>query len=207
MNILSFFTKHLNSVLSPEKQSAYTCPHTGKTFYSGKCYDQTGQLVETDALGTDPYIAEVMLFAGNFAPQGWAFCQGQLLAVSEYDALFSLVGTIYGGDGRTTFGLPDLRSRIPIGSNTGPGLTTRRLGEKGGSENITITNTQMPTNAQTVPMVKNRAVGTASTGIVEGRIDGTKNFTVGGGQSHTNTPPFLGMNYCIALYGIYPSRN
>ncbi len=207
MDILSFFTKHLNNVLRPEKQSTYTCPRSGKTFYSGKCYDQVGNLIETDALGSEPFIAEVMLFAGNFAPRGWALCQGQLLAISQYDALFSLVGTIYGGDGQTTFGLPDFRSRIPIGAGTGPGLSNRTLGEKSGAENITITNANMPTIAQTVPIVKNRAVGTASTGIVEGRIDGTKNLTVGGGQSHTNVPPFLGMNYCIALEGIYPSRS
>ncbi|MEO1370355.1 MAG: tail fiber protein, partial [Acidobacteriota bacterium] len=86
---------------------------------------------------SEPFVGEVRMFAGNFAPRGWAFCDGQLLAVSQNDALFSLLGTIYGGDGRTTFGLPDLRGRIPIHAGSGPGLSPRRLGAKSGSENET----------------------------------------------------------------------
>ena len=83
---------------------------------------------------SDPFIGEIIMFAGNFAPRGWAFCDGQLLPISQNSALFSILGTTYGGDGRTTFGLPDLRGRVPIGPRTGPGLTAYRLGEKGGSE-------------------------------------------------------------------------
>ena len=94
----------------------------------------------------DPLLAEIIMFAGNFAPRGWAFCDGQLLAVSQYSALFSLLGTTYGGDGRTTFGLPDLRGRTAIHPGTGPGLTNRQLGAKGGSENNTINITQLPTH-------------------------------------------------------------
>lgn len=208
MNLLSFFTKHLNNVLRLEKQSAYSCPHSGKTFYPGKRYDATGNINEAQTLGSSPYVGEVMLFAGNFAPQGWAFCQGQLIPIAENDALFALIGTTYGGDGQTTFGLPDLRSRIPIGIGQGPGLSSRVLGEQAGTESVTIEANNMPTIGQTVPIVKNRAVGTATTGVVEGRIDATRSLTVtGGGQSHTNIPPFLGLNFCIALYGIFPSQN
>ena len=93
---------------------------------------------------SEPFVGEIRMFAGNFAPQGWAYCDGQLLAVSSNDALFSLLGTIYGGDGRTTFGLPDLRGRIPIHTGTGPGLSQRRLGSKSGTEKETLTVNELP---------------------------------------------------------------
>ena len=92
----------------------------------------------------EPFIAEIIMFGGNFAPRGWAFCDGQLLAINTNQALFSLLGTTYGGDGRTTFGLPDLRGRVPVHPGTGPGLTQRRLGEKGGTETNTMNINQMP---------------------------------------------------------------
>ena len=95
---------------------------------------------------SEPFVGEIRMFAGNFAPRGWSLCDGQLVAVSQNDALFSLLGTIYGGDGRTTFGLPDMRGRIPIHAGTGPGLSQRRLGAKGGTERETITVTQMPSH-------------------------------------------------------------
>ena len=208
MSMLSFFVKQINRVLVKEKTSVFVSSHSGKTFYSRKRYDATGNTNEAETIGSSPFIGEVMLFAGNFAPLGWTFCQGQLLPISEYDALFALIGTTYGGDGQTTFGLPDLRSRIPIGIGQGPGLSSRVLGEQAGTESVTIEANNMPTIGQTVPIVKNRAVGTATTGVVEGRIDATRSLTVtGGGQSHTNIPPFLGLNFCIALYGIFPSQN
>ena len=94
----------------------------------------------------EPFVGEIRMFAGNFAPRGWAFCDGQLLSVSDNDALFSLLGTIYGGDGRTTFGLPDLRGRIPIHAGQGSGLSNRRLGSKGGAEQVTVTVNQTPTH-------------------------------------------------------------
>ena len=94
----------------------------------------------------DPMMASIMLFAGNFAPRGWAFCDGQLLPISQYSALFSLLGTTYGGDGRTTFGLPDLRGRAPIGPRNGPGLSSYRLGEKGGIEDVVLNQTQIPSH-------------------------------------------------------------
>lgn len=92
----------------------------------------------------DPFIAQIIMFGGNFAPRGWAFCNGQLMAISSNDALFSLIGTTYGGDGRSTFALPDLRGRAPIHAGTGPGLTTRRLGARSGTETVTLTQNQMP---------------------------------------------------------------
>ena len=92
---------------------------------------------------SDPFIGEIRMFGGNFAPRGWAFCEGQLLSVNQNDALFSLLGTIYGGDGRTTFGLPDMRGRVPVHMGQGPGLSDRRLGSKGGEENVTLTVNQI----------------------------------------------------------------
>ena len=95
---------------------------------------------------SEPFVGEIRMFAGNFAPRGWAFCDGQLLATSQNDALFSLLGTIYGGDGRTTFGLPDLRGRIPVHAGTGPGLSPRRLGAKAGAEKVTLTVNELPSH-------------------------------------------------------------
>ncbi len=99
---------------------------------------------------SEPFVGEIRMFAGNFAPRGWAFCDGQLLAVSQNDALFSLLATVYGGDGRTTFGLPDLRGRIPIHAGTGPGLSPRRLGAKFGTEEETLTVNQLPSHSHTL---------------------------------------------------------
>jgi len=98
----------------------------------------------------DPFIAEIMIFAGNFAPRGWAFCNGQLMPISQYTALFSLVGTIYGGDGRTTFALPDLRGRVPMHFGQGPGLTSRTIGEKGGAETSVLSVSQLPAHSHTI---------------------------------------------------------
>ena len=108
---------------------------------------------------SEPFVGEIRMFAGNFAPRGWAFCDGQLLAVSQNDALFSLLGTIYGGDGRTTFGLPDMRGRIPIHAGHGPGLSERRLGAKGGAEQVTLTVNQMPSHGH--PARADTAIGTS----------------------------------------------
>ena len=99
---------------------------------------------------SEPFIGEIRMFAGSFAPRGWALCDGQLLAVSQNDALFSLLGTIYGGDGRTTFGLPDMRGRIPIHFGSGPGLTPRTLGNKFGSEHETLITNQLPSHSHTL---------------------------------------------------------
>lgn len=170
---------------------------------------------------SEPFVGEIRMFAGNFAPRGWAFCDGQLLAVSQNDALFSLLGTIYGGDGRTTFGLPDLRGRLPIHAGSGPGLSPRRLGAKGGAENVTLTVNQLPSHTHTFS--GSTAPGTQSNpagNVLAGRagdntyvedtaltaMSSSSVSNVGGSRSHTNLMPFLCINFIIALFGIYPSR-
>jgi microcystin-dependent protein len=171
---------------------------------------------------SEPFVGEIRMFAGNFAPRGWAFCDGQLLAVSQNDALFSLLGTIYGGDGRTTFGLPDLRGRLPIHAGSGPGLSPRRLGAKSGAENETLTTNQLAShshdfNGNTAdanilgPQGKVVANGVGvdyylaqnqNVSMASGMIANT-----GGSRSHSNLMPALCINFIIALFGIYPSRH
>jgi microcystin-dependent protein len=170
---------------------------------------------------SEPFVGEIRMFAGNFAPRGWAFCDGQLLAISQNDALFSLLGTIYGGDGRTTFGLPDLRGRIPIHAGTGPGLTTRRLGSKGGAEKHTLTVNELPSHSHQMQATTEGAndlnppnavlaqpaadIYVNDTPIVDMNSGAIGN--VGGSRSHTNLMPFLCIHFIIALVGIYPSRS
>lgn len=171
---------------------------------------------------SEPFVGEIRMFAGNFAPRGWAFCDGQLLAVSQNDALFSLLGTIYGGDGRTTFGLPDMRGRVPMHAGSGPGLSPRRLGAKAGAENVTLTVNQLPSHTHNLQASQDLAGQSAPQGLVPGNspsIDlyretaptgnvSTNAITsIGGSRKHTNLQPFLCINYIIALVGIYPSRN
>lgn len=177
---------------------------------------------------SEPFTGEIRLFAGTFAPRGWAFADGQLLAISGNDALFSLYGTIYGGDGRTTFGLPDLRGRIPIHQGQGPGLSPRPIGAKGGAESVTINLNQLPAHNHTplnataagadsrdpVSSPAAQAPGTASPTVYTDQVD-TQTFPMsgqaipaeGGSQAHTNMVPFQCINYIVALYGVYPSRN
>ena len=165
------------------------------------------------------------MFAGNFAPLGWAYCDGQLLAISQNDALFSLFGTLYGGDGRTTFGLPDMRGRVPVHYGSGPGLTSRNLGSKYGAESVTLTSNQLPSHDHT-PLKASAAQATSTdpTGRSTGKAD---KFSyrpasafppdqamsseaigkVGGSASHTNLQPFACIHFIVALYGIYPSRH
>ena len=162
------------------------------------------------------------MFAGTFAPRGWAFCDGQLLAVSQNDALFSLLGTIYGGDGRTTFGLPDARGRIPIHAGHGPGLSERRLGAKGGAEAVTLTVNQLPSHTHGMHASSSSASDnnpqdklTADSASSEVYIESTPAVnlsndaitSVGGSRSHTNLMPFLCVHFIVALFGIYPSRH
>jgi microcystin-dependent protein len=172
---------------------------------------------------SEPFVGEIRMFAGNFAPRGWAFCDGQLLAVSQNDALFSLLGTIYGGDGRTTFGLPDLRGRIPIHAGHGPGLSERRLGAKGGAEKVTLTVNQLPSHGH--PLSAKAAVATvrnpqdkvlaqpatflytAIPSAPPAQFNSQAVTNVGGSRSHTNLMPYLCIHFIIALVGIYPSRH
>lgn len=176
------------------------------------------------------FIGEVDLFAGNFAPRQWAFCDGQLLAISSNEALFSILGTIYGGDGRTTFGLPDLRSRVAVGVGQGPGLRSYRIGSRGGSETDTITSATMPTHTHTASgKVKasndpaqagssaagqhfaefTGAVYPDENGTIDDMMNGTASITIGntgGSLGHNNVSPVLTLNYVICLFGPYPSR-
>ena len=174
---------------------------------------------------SEPFVGEIRMFAGNFAPRGWAFCDGQLLAVSQNDALFSLLGTIYGGDGRTTFGLPDLRGRLPIHAGHGPGLSERRLGAKGGAEKVTLTVNQLPSHnhswrASTVAATLTSPVGPPPASLAQSQADIYRSeldlptnlssqavSNTGGSRSHTNLMPFLCVHFIIALFGIYPSRH
>lgn len=172
---------------------------------------------------SEPFIGEIKMFAGNFAPRGWAMCDGQLLAVSQNDALFSLLGTIYGGDGRTTFALPDMRGRIPVHAGTGPGLTPRRLGEKSGSESHMLVPDQIPDHTHNIKVLNKPG----DSGNPENRIWAASSGTpmayarenpdtalaadaisnTGGNQAHNNMMPHLCIYFIIALFGIYPSRH
>ncbi len=164
-----------------------------------------------------PYVGEIRIFAGNFAPAGWMFCEGQLLPISEQETLFQLIGTTYGGDGQSTFALPDLRGRLPI--HQGNGFI---LAETGGAEEITLTVSQIPahshpllaTNNQassTVPAGKVLAPTPAATVTAYGTDAPLTNMSpaavspVGGSQPHTNFQPYLCVNFIISLYGIFPS--
>ena len=170
---------------------------------------------------SEPFVGEIRMFAGNFAPRGWAFCDGQLLAVSQNDALFSLLGTIYGGDGRTTFALPDMRGRIPIHMGSGPGLSNRQLGSKGGSEKVTLTTNQLPAHGHAFqgtdqlgntpnPSGNALAKSTAADAYINeapGAAMASGLVTESGGsRSHSNMQPYLAIHFIIALFGIYPSR-
>lgn len=172
---------------------------------------------------SEPFVGEIRMFAGNFAPRGWAFCDGQLLAVSQNDALFSLYGTIYGGDGRTTFGLPDLRGRVPIHAGTGPGLSPRRLGSKAGEEQVTLTVNQLPSHTHPFTGSTDNGLDSnpqgnflASSTVLQPYSESEALDTsmasaaitsVGGSRSHTNLQPFLCVHFIVALFGIYPSRH
>jgi microcystin-dependent protein len=170
-----------------------------------------------------PFLGQIMWTPYNFAPQGWAFCNGQLLSIVQNTALFSLIGTTYGGDGRTTFGLPDLRGRTPIASGQGPGLSNYNVGDHGGVEGVALTIGQMAQHTHSANCSTARGNSATPTGSTIWAVSsggdhiystGTPNATlgnaaigaVGGGQPHENRPPFLTLNYCIALVGIFPSR-
>lgn len=180
------------------------------------------------AQAQEPYIGEIKMFGGNFAPRGWALCDGQLLSIAQNQALFSILGTTYGGDGRTTFGLPDLRGRVPIHVGTGAGLSPKRLGEKGGQENVTLTVNQLPSHSHsaTVQISADSTVATSDKpenlyparnagstpqyGDTANTTLGVSTVTVnntGGNQSHSIMQPYNTVTYIIALVGIYPSRN
>ena len=174
------------------------------------------------ASAQEPFIGEIRLFAGNFAPRGWAFCNGQLVPISEYPALYSILGTFYGGDGRATFALPDLRGRVPISAGQGPGLTNRRLGQRGGQENVTLGVAQMPAHTHQAVASNNPADAVSPAGNVWGATSRTRLYSpagspanmapgaisqTGANAAHENMPPFVTLHYIIAIQGLYPSPN
>jgi microcystin-dependent protein len=169
-----------------------------------------------------PFIGEIMLFAGNFAPTGWALCNGQLLAISSNTALFSLLGTQYGGNGVSTFGLPDLRGRAPVHFGQGPGLANYSQGQVGGEEGHTLAPAEMPSHTHTAYGDSSNGSSDVPTGLLPARnaagipsfgatasatLSGTYIAPAGSNQPHNNMPPFLVMNYCIALQGVFPPRS
>jgi microcystin-dependent protein len=168
-----------------------------------------------------PFVGEIEIVGFNFAPKGWATCDGQLLPISQYTALFSLLGTQFGGDGRSTFALPDLRGRMAIGQGQGPGLQNYFVGEAGGEEQVTLTLNQIPTHTHRAMGSSASADATAVSGNVWGTtavflyssgspstpMNGLAIGAVGGGLPHENRPPFLVMNFIIALQGIFPARS
>ena len=172
----------------------------------------------------NPYLAEIKIMGFNFPPRGWAQCDGQILPINQYQSLYSLLGTTYGGDGRTTFALPDLRGRSPMDFGTGPDGNVA-LGSKGGAENVTLTLAQIPAHKHTVNV--NSATGgsddptSPATPFIAGAgsevygpyvdpkvtLKAEASANAGGSQSHNNMQPYQVLNFCIALQGVFPSRN
>jgi microcystin-dependent protein len=162
----------------------------------------------------EPFLSEIRLFSFGFPPKGWAFCNGQLLPINQNQALFSLLGTTYGGDGRTNFGLPDLQGRAPIHMNNG-----FTLGQRGGEQGHTLSSSELATHTHTLNATNNNgAVNNPNNDFIGAvnnmftpsganlTLDQTSVTTVGGSQAHLNMQPFLALNYCIALQGIFPSQ-
>ena len=173
---------------------------------------------------SDPFIGEIRLFGFNFAPRGWAQCNGQLLPISQNTALFSILGVTYGGDGRTTFGLPNLQGRAALSFGQGPGLSSRTLGQSGGEDAATLINSELPQH--THPVAASTNVGDQSTPAntlwATGAGGRGQNFYASGAdvamssqaigpagdsQPHNNLPPYLALNFCIALQGVFPPRS
>jgi microcystin-dependent protein len=181
---------------------------------------------------TNPFLGEIRIFAGNFAPRGWAFCAGQILPIDQNDALYALIGTTYGGDGQVTFGLPDMRGRVLIGQGTGPGLSSYVVGQMAGTETVTLSTNQMPQhNHSLVAYNLDATTATPGPGVALGKpglshtsqqelfylntsgspaspvLAADTIMPAGGNQPHDNQAPSLVLNYIIALEGVFPSRN
>lgn len=177
-------------------------------------------------MSTEPYLGSIVMFAGNFAPRGWAFCAGQTLSIAQNSALFSILGTTFGGNGTTNFMLPDLQGRAPVGTGQGAGLSNIVLGEKAGAENVTLLTSNMPAHNHLINCDNTGQSSTAPSGLIPGLSDdrttslaiyssNPPNATMNPqmvGMAGSGTPfgirdPFLGINFIIALEGIFPSRN
>lgn len=180
---------------------------------------------------SEPFIAQIQMWGCNFAPKAWAFCDGSLMPIRTNTPLFSLLSTVYGGDGKTSFGLPDLRGRVPMGTGDGPGLSNRTLGEAAGEEQVNLTNDTIPTHTHnlTGEGVQGASVtpggnlmakaakpgrgGGAPINIYTGAGAGSSTLSPlavgisGSGEGHDNMQPWLALNFCIALSGIFPNRN
>lgn len=174
----------------------------------------------------DPFVAEIRIFAGNFAPKGWAFCDGQILPLSQNTALFSLLGTTYGGDGKSNFALPDLQGRAPMFYGQGPGLSLHDIGETGGSETVTLLQTEIPSHSHQAKATTTAGTATNPTdgiwAVAGSRRAPTSLYSTtaaagttmsaqalaptGGSQPHNNMPPYLTMNFIIAMQGVFPPR-
>jgi len=180
----------------------------------------------------DPFIGQIIMFGGNFAPRGWAFCNGQLLPVAQNSALFSILGSTYGGDGRTTFALPELRGRAPIHAGTGPGLASVRLGERGGNSTTTLNINNLPSHthvAETAATLRGAGALAGSTDMKDNMLAGSNTFVAPNGNiramapeaisaettlgntganlAFSNQSPYTGVNFIIALVGVFPSRS
>jgi len=176
----------------------------------------------------NPFLGQIMMFGGNFAPRSWALCNGQLLPINQNQALFSLLGTIYGGDGRTTFALPDFRGRAAIGQGHGAGLTSRQLGQQGGTETVALTIAEMGQHNHTATLIAENAIGdqqnpkdnmlgATPNGPIYASVTAGTDKNMGAGSivvnsngnsiAHTNMGPYGVVNYIIALQGVFPSRN
>jgi microcystin-dependent protein len=169
----------------------------------------------------NPFVAEIRIFPFNFAPKGWAFCDGRLLPISQNTALFSLLGTTYGGDGKSNFALPNLQGHAPMHPGQGPGLSLYDLGETGGSDAVTLLQSEIPSHSHTVSASQSDATDRLpaaempAAGIAIGmyaapgpltQLNGNAVSPAGGDQPHNNLMPYLTLNFCISLQGIYPPR-
>src|SRR5215204_2406912 len=172
---------------------------------------------------SDPFVAEIRIFPFNFAPKGWAFCDGQLMPISQNTALFALLGTVYGGDGKSTFALPDLQGNVPMHPGQGPGLSLYDLGQIGGTETVTLLQSEMPSHAHAVgraradagdsitPVTSVWAQSGAGRGAAAlyhtpatGKVNQFSLLPEGGALPHSNMQPYLTLNFCIALQGVFP---
>jgi microcystin-dependent protein len=171
---------------------------------------------------SSPFVGEIRMFGGSFAPAGWAFCSGQLLPISENDTLFNLIGTTYGGDGQSTFALPDLQGRIPVHAGQGPGISQNyQLGEKAGVENVTLTTQQIPIHTHSLLASTDSASGVSGANSVlaappsvapyfaaapDSNLGNQSIGSAGGSQPHDNMMPYLVVSFIISLFGVFPSQ-